>query len=467
VKPTIRVLNAEDNAFDADLTERYFQENAPEFKIHTVRTAKAFLSCLREPVFDIVLLDNHLPDRDGIDLLRDLHKSGISVPIVMVTGDGDERLAVQALRLGASDYVVKSGDYMKRLADVLRAVYDEYRDNSRAHGPFSHERRCILYVERSTMDIDLTVSHFADAAPHIDIEAVTTAAAALERLAEAPAIDLLLTDLRVTGANPLDFLHEIKAVTRDIPFIVITGQGDEETAVAALKLGAYDYVVKRDAYLQRLPFTIENAILFTALRRSHARLKVAYDATLAGWGKALELRDNGTDVHTHRVTEMTIKLANAIGIEDVEHIRRGSLLHDIGKIGIPDVILHKEGPLTPDEWKIMRMHPQYAYQWLSPIDYLAPALAIPYCHHEKWNGTGYPRGLAGEDIPIEARLFAVVDVWDALLSDRCYRKAWPASDVVAYLRKEAGVQFDPAVVELFLNLFAGTSQQDEGDPDAQ
>jgi len=205
---------------------------------------------------------------------------------------------------------------------------------------------------------------------------------------------------------------------------------------------------------------IDNARLFTDLQRSHTDLMLAYDATIEGWSRALELRDQGTEGHTRRVTEMTLQLARAFGIgeEEITHIRRGALLHDIGKIGIPDAILLKPGKLTDEEMALMRQHPQRAYEMLLPIEYLRPALAIPYCHHEKWDGTGYPRGLKGEEIPLAARLFAVADVYDALTSDRPYRKAWSREDAIAYIRQQAGTCFDPRVVEVFLELVAKTKE---------
>jgi putative nucleotidyltransferase with HDIG domain len=199
---------------------------------------------------------------------------------------------------------------------------------------------------------------------------------------------------------------------------------------------------------------MDNAELFQDLQRSNQELILAYDATLEGWVRALDMRDKETENHTQRVTEMTLRLARAIGMPEKEmvHIRRGALLHDIGKMGIPDSILHKPGKLTEQEWEIMRKHPVYAYNFLAPIDYLRPALDIPYCHHEKWDGTGYPRGLKGEQIPRAARIFAVVDVWDALSSDRPYRKAWPNKKVLQYLKEQSGSHFDPAVVKAFLEL---------------
>ncbi len=191
-----------------------------------------------------------------------------------------------------------------------------------------------------------------------------------------------------------------------------------------------------------------------ALERRELDLLEAYDTTIEGWSRALDLRDKETEGHTLRVTDMTLRLARAMGIDksDIVHIRRGGLLHDIGKLGVPDGILLKPGQLTDEEWVRMRMHPQFAYDLLSPIAYLRPALDIPYCHHEKWDGTGYPRGLKGEQIPLAARLFTVVDVWDALRSDRPYRKGWATEEVMKYIRSLAGSHFDPKAVELFIRV---------------
>jgi HD-GYP domain-containing protein (c-di-GMP phosphodiesterase class II) len=199
---------------------------------------------------------------------------------------------------------------------------------------------------------------------------------------------------------------------------------------------------------------IESIKAFEDLQRSNFELALAYSRTIEGWSHALDLRDRETKDHTFRVTEMTLKLARMAGMSDTEmmHIKHGALLHDIGKMGIPDAILLKEDYLSTEEWEVMRRHPTYAYEMLSPIEYLRPALEIPYCHHEKWDGTGYPRGLAGEQIPLAARLFAVVDVWDALRSDRPYRKGWEESKVREYINSQAGTHFDPNAVRLFLRV---------------
>lgn len=218
------------------------------------------------------------------------------------------------------------------------------------------------------------------------------------------------------------------------------------------------------AYLETLAgqtaIAIDSIGMLEQLQRSNIDLRVAYDATIEGWSKALDLRDNETENHTLRVVEMSLRLAEKMGIknEDLIHIKRGALLHDIGKMGVPDSILHKPGPLTDEEWVIMRQHPQFAYEMLSQISYLHRALDIPSCHHEKWDGSGYPRGLKGEQIPLAARLFAVVDVWDALRSDRPYRKAWADDRVMDYIKEESGKHFDPAVVTAFLELLSSIEQ---------
>jgi putative nucleotidyltransferase with HDIG domain len=196
---------------------------------------------------------------------------------------------------------------------------------------------------------------------------------------------------------------------------------------------------------------IDNFQLFENLQRSNSELGLAYDATIEGWSHALDLRDKETEGHTQRVTEMTLILGRSFGLSeaDMVQVRWGALLHDIGKMGVPDAILLKPGPLTDKEWVVMKKHPTFAYEMLSPIQYLKAALDIPYCHHEKWDGTGYPRGLKGEQIPLTARIFAVVDVWDALTSDRPYRKAWPEEKAREHIQAGAGTHFDPQVVKTF------------------
>jgi len=199
---------------------------------------------------------------------------------------------------------------------------------------------------------------------------------------------------------------------------------------------------------------IDNAQLFENLQRTNQEISLAYDTTLEGWGKALELRDKETQGHTNRVTNLTLELARQMNIPETDllQIRRGALLHDIGKMGVADAILHKKGPLTPSELADMHKHPKYAYDLLYPIAYLRPAVDIAYCHHEWWDGSGYPRGLKGEEIPLAARIFAIIDVWDALLSDRPYRRAWSHEKTMKYIKGLSNKQFDPIVVEAFCKM---------------
>jgi HD-GYP domain-containing protein (c-di-GMP phosphodiesterase class II) len=187
---------------------------------------------------------------------------------------------------------------------------------------------------------------------------------------------------------------------------------------------------------------------------SNLELIQAYDATIEGWARALEMRTIEPEGHSRRVVDLTLELAQRLGVEEKQlmHIRRGALLHDLGMMGVSDTILQKPGELSEDECQVIREHPVHAYQWLAPIEYLKPALDIPHCHHEKWDGSGYPRGLQGERIPLAARIFAVVDVWDALRSERPYRKAWPKEKALNYLREQSGQQFDPNVLDAFFKL---------------
>jgi HD-GYP domain-containing protein (c-di-GMP phosphodiesterase class II) len=206
-----------------------------------------------------------------------------------------------------------------------------------------------------------------------------------------------------------------------------------------------------EALAAQAAIAIDNATLFQDLQRSNAELVLAYDTTIEGWARALELRDQETEGHTQRAAEMTLRLARAMGMKEEElvHVHRGALLHDIGKMSIPE---HCRRPLIEEEWAIMRRHPVYAFELLSPISYLRPALDIPYCHHERWDGAGYPRGLKGEHIPLAARIFALADTWDALYSERRYHPAWPEDRVREHIRSLAGTQLDPKVVEVFLDM---------------
>jgi putative two-component system response regulator len=279
--------------------------------------------------------------------------------------------------------------------------------------------------------------------------------------------DVILLDVMMPGMTGFEVCQRIRSDPQiaEIPIIILTALDDRESLLNALKAGADDFISKPfDRYelrarllgitrLNRYQKLIQER---AKLREANAQLLNAYEATIDGLSHALDLRDRETEGHSRRVTELTIKLAKALNMseEEITHIRRGALLHDMGKIGVPDSILHKPDVLTGEEWGIMRKHPQFAYDMLSPIEYLRPALEIPYSHHERWDGAGYPRGLKGEEIPMSARLFSIADVWDALTSDRPYRPAWSQEEARIYIREQSGKHFDPQVVDMFFKVIS-------------
>lgn len=276
-------------------------------------------------------------------------------------------------------------------------------------------------------------------------------------LRERSSLDIILADYHLPQFGAPEALEILKSLEVDIPFIVVSGVIREREALQIVREGASDYLYKDR--LSRLGMAVTHALREKQLRqelfRLNERLTDAYDATLQGWAHALELRDDETREHTERVTVLTVRLARRMGIngETLMHLRRGAMLHDIGKLGVPDTILLKEGPLDFDEWRVMKMHPTYAFNMLSQIEYLTPALDIPCYHHEKWDGSGYPYGLQQEEIPLPARLFAIVDVWDALNSRRPYRREpWAKEKIFEYIEDQSGQHFDPDVVGLFLEM---------------
>lgn len=262
---------------------------------------------------------------------------------------------------------------------------------------------------------------------------------------------------REPGSHPEFTREEGLVAERAYPLLA---RGSLLGVLAVFTRRPWDLLGEDEAFLEALvgqsALALDSLRVLRDLQKSQRELEAAYELTLWGWAKAVELRDQETAGHTERVTALTLRLAKALGVpeEDLDDLRRGAILHDVGKIAIPDRILLKPGPLTEEEWAVMKLHPVYAYEWLSGIPFLKKALEVPYAHHERWDGSGYPRGLKGLEIPLSARIFAVADVYDALTSDRPYRKAWPKEKALAYIREEAGKQFDPEVVEAFLKLMA-------------
>ncbi len=270
--------------------------------------------------------------------------------------------------------------------------------------------------------------------------------------------ELILLDVMMPGLDGFEVCRRIRSLPEisEVPIVMVTALVDDDDRVKGLQAGADDFINKP---YNRVELTARlHAILrlakYRRIAEEQAEFLLGYDNTIEGLIKALDLRDKETEGHTRRVTEIVIKFARLAGftVEELRYIKQGAMLHDIGKIGIPDSILGKTDNLNEEEWKIMRMHPVYAYQWLSSTEYLLPALDIPYCHHEKWDGSGYPRGLKGEDIPLAARLFAVVDVYDAMTSNRSFRSALSDLEALKYIKDQAGKHFDPRVVEEFLKM---------------
>src|SRR5579859_7722533 len=312
----------------------------------------------------------------------------------------------------------------------------------------------VLIIEDEAAHAELEVRALRQAGFAVDAKVVDTEAGYLASLSAD--LDLIISDNSLPRFDALRAADVLRERGVDVPMIVVSGTIGEEAAVELLKRGVVDYLLKDR--LARLGAAVARALderhLRREKRRADAELQEAYDSTLAGWSRALDLRDKETEGHSERVAELTLRMARVMGLPetDLVHVRRGALLHDIGKMGVPDSILLKPGPLTLDEWALMRKHPSFAYELLAPIAYLQPALDIPYCHHERWDGTGYPRGLKETQIPLAARIFALADTWDAIRSDRPYRAAVSRDEALADIRSQSGKHFDPEITALFLRL---------------
>lgn len=319
----------------------------------------------------------------------------------------------------------------------------------------SKEELRVLFVEDRQEDVDLMLLVLKHEF-NVVWKRVETGNALLVALDEN--WDVIICDhnmprLRADAALEIVRMYLSHRVFQHLPFIVVSGHVDEDVALHMLKKGAHDFVGKDR--LQRLPLAIHRELRHVSERvRYKIMLEESYDATIAAWGKALEMRDFYTKGHTERVTTCALRLAMHLELPHSQFvdINRGSLLHDIGKMGIPDAVLLKRDTLTEEEMDIMKMHPVIARDMLKDIPFLRTALEIPYCHHERWNGSGYPQGLQGKDIPYNARLFSIVDVYDALTSDRPYRESWTKAEAIFYILDESGRLFDPELVQLFVEM---------------
>jgi PAS domain S-box-containing protein/putative nucleotidyltransferase with HDIG domain len=393
---------------------------------------------------DIILLDVMMPNMDGYEVCSSLRANEqlATVPIIMITSLDDRAARLKGLAAGADDFLKKPVDHVELLARVRSIT----RLNRYQH-LMSEKARFEQLVELSPDGILICNR----AGNLLMVNSTLRAMLGIDTTAE--------TDQRVFDHLPYEeipvFVHNQNQLfdgkEKHLRFESRLVTQQNHTFPVDVAMGAFEWSGERVVQVIVRDVT-ERKQAEKHIHQLNSQLLNAYDATLTGWAKALELRDDVTEGHTQRVTQLTVDFARALGLPQpqLEHIRRGAILHDIGKMGIPDHILKKTDSLTEQEWKIMQKHPVFAAELLAPIQFLAPALDIPRYHHEKWDGSGYPLGLKGTEIPLAARIFSIVDVWDALTCNRPYRPAWPRRKVAHHLRTLAGSHFDPNIVELFL-----------------
>ena len=455
---SINILLVEDEDPHAELIQRAFEDQGFEFRIQRARSLSEARDHMREHQPKLIIADWRLPDGESMELLPN-HRDPLATPIILMTSYGNERIAVEALKSGALDYVVKSPESMLDMPHAARKALDQWKvraDRIRIQNALTESEEHFRLLAENASDM---------------IARITTDG---EMFYISPACKIILgrAPEELRGMKVFDLIHhEDRAIVQalfnrkpsDTTYTVTFRASHKDGTFVWLETSAraiLDPNTKEAVEVQSASRDItERKRAEEALQLAHKQLSEAYERTIEGWVHALDLRDRETEGHTKRVTEITLKVAKQLGYteEELLQIHRGALLHDMGKIAIPDEILQKPGPLNDAEWEKMRRHPSYAYEMLSRIEYLRPALDIPFYHHERWNGSGYPHGLSGKDIPLAARLFAIVDVWDALRSDRPYRKQLPREQVIEYLRENSGQLFDPELVDVFLN-FVGTNQ---------
>ncbi|MGB0385955.1 MAG: HD domain-containing phosphohydrolase [Ardenticatenaceae bacterium] len=436
------ILIVDDEPIGREILARLLMN--PNYELLFASNGAEALAQVRKLIPDLILLDVMMPGMDGFEVCERLRRDPLlaQVPVIMVTALDDRDSRLRGIKVGADDFISKPFDRI------------ELRARVRTITQLNRYRR--LLEERTKLERLIELS------PDGILVVNTIGSILLDN----PAMRQMVGAEKMVGQRVLNFVAP-EQIDQCFHFLRTLVNGEVQSA-------RFETIFVR---FDRTPFPVEANVgpitwegqpavqiiardisqrkeAEEALRSAHAELERAYDATIEGWSRVLDLRDKETQGHSVRVTEMTLHIARTLGMSDEElvQIRRGALLHDIGKMGIPDNILLKPGPLTDEEWKIMRLHPSYAYHMLSPIPYLKAALDIPYNHHEKWDGTGYPRGLKGEEIPLAARIFAIVDVWDALRSDRPYRQAWPKKKVCQHIGSLSGSHFDPRLVDAFLEV---------------
>ncbi|MFN2420358.1 MAG: HD domain-containing phosphohydrolase [Gemmatimonadota bacterium] len=502
---SIRILFVEDNPDDVELVLRLLRKEGYDPTYRRVDTDLDLRVALLQELWDLVLCDWSMPGFSAPIALEVVKTSQRDVPFVILSGTVGEETAVAAMQSGADDFLVK--DHLTRLCPVIERELAESANRREQHRVETElRRRETILATLGEIAGRLVRAEEVDAAIRDVLSRIGQAAEAdraflyrnRQPTPDGPVLSSLAYEWLGRLARPrmedpalqgmaweeMGMARGVAALQRGETAHIIAKDLDEPLRTITYDFGVRSFVlvpiyldgqwwgtlgladVDEDrrwaeaevSALRTVASTIGAAIergdLLERIRRSHTELLEAYDRTLEGWSRALELRDRETEGHSRRVTDLTMKIARRMNIqgEELANIRRGALLHDIGKMGIPDAILSKPGPLTEEEWQVMRLHPLFAYDLLASIPYLANAIHIPYCHHERWDGTGYPRGLKAEEIPLAARIFAVADVWDAMRSDRPYSPAKPVDIVLATIENEAGKGFDPAVVQAFLDV---------------
>jgi len=478
---------------------------------------EALLKIKSQPI-DLIILDIVMPGMNGFEVCRQIKEDQKhrSIPVIMITASTAKEDRIRGIEAGAEEFLSKPFDQTEVLVRIKILLKGKELNDDRdyaeetlqkSHDALDHqvqERTAELaqanQILRRQLE-NMTALRDIGSAIGSSLDLRTTLNILLDKVMaqlNVDAADVLLLDTDTLYLNfsaglgfrtsAIQNTHvrlgkgHVGQVAFERKTLIVPDlsetlthalDGEEFRSYVAMPLVAHGKIQGVIEIFQRSLFNpspewlnflelisgqaaiaIDNSTLFDSLQRSNMELILSYDATLEGWGRALEFRDAITKGHTERVTEMTMQLARLMGVNtnDLVHIRRGALLHDVGKIHLPDSILLKPGRLTQEEQLIMQRHPVYAHDLLSPIPFLRPALDIPYCHHEKWDGSGYPRGLKADYIPYQARIFSVIDVADALLSNRPYREAWSQEKTHDYIKSQKGIYFAPDVVEAFLEM---------------
>jgi PAS domain S-box-containing protein len=455
VKEPLHILLIEDDSAHVELIQRAFEYRNENVRLACVSTLAEARDYLTSSAPHLIIADWRLPDGDSLELIQ-AGEDIQPIPIIIMTSYGNENIAVDAMKAGALDYVVKSQEVFMDMPHIAERAIQQWEI-------FSERERIQVALRQSEAQFRLLAENSTDLIARLDPQGVflyvSPACQALlgwkpEDLVGQDASKIVHPDdraeaqrvfARILQQPPTTITFTHRAQQQDHQYIWLENTIHaifDETGTVPVEV----HFAARDITQRKLADE--------QLQSAHHALEDAYEATLNGWSRALELRDRETQGHSRRVMDMTLKLARAVGVspEEIQFIRWGVLLHDIGKLGVPDEILRKPGPLTDLEWEEMRRHPSYAFDMLYPVTYLHNALDIPFCHHEKWDGSGYPRGLKGQQIPLAARVFAIVDVWDALSNKRPYRESLRQEEVLAYIRKEAGKHFDPSIVKIFLSI---------------